>query len=185
MRRISGTIIILFIFITSCATTTLLSTWRDDGYGGPVKKVLIMGVAEKPSMRKVFEQEFVNQLKERGVEAVASYWTIPSDKMMDKNTVQLKIQDLNVDSILITQLVETKTVTSYYSDWYDHYTQSYGRRFVDQVVNLETSLYEAETGKLVWSALSETVIMEEDSRYRKVKSFIKTMVNNMSKEKLI
>lgn len=185
MSRLFSPVIIIFLLVTSCAKTTLLSTWRDDSYSGNINRVLIIGGSEKPGMRRIFEQEFANQLKSHGIYALPSNHIIPSDKMLDKEAVLSKIKDLNIDAVLVTRLVEKKTVGTHYADWYDPYTKSYGRTFVDNIVNLETNLYDTRTDRLIWSALSETMIMEEDSIYKKLKSFIKIMVNNLSKQKLI
>lgn len=174
------------LIIPSCTkTTTLHSTWSDEGYSGNIKKVLIIGASENEGTRRVFEREFVNQLKPHGVESLPSNEILPAEKMLDKETILSKIQDLNIDAVLVTRLVEEKTQTVYYAGWYDGYKQSYGRSFKDQIVNLETSLYEVKTEKMIWSALSETVLMEGESVYKEIRSFIKIMVDNLAKEKLI
>ncbi len=82
--------------------------------------------------------------------------------------------------MLGTTVVEKKTARTCQSSWYNNYTSSYGRTFVDNYFNLETNLYAAETEGLVWSALSETVIMDEDSNYERIKAVIKVIVEMLS-----
>jgi hypothetical protein len=171
--------------MNSCAQTKLISSWRDDSYRGNIKKVIIIGAAEKPGLRKIFEQEFSNQLKAHGIIALPSNQIIPSDGMLDKQIILSKIKDLNVDAVLITRLVEKRTKMTHFPNWHDYYTGSRGRVFKDEIVNLETNLYEIKTEKLVWSALSETIFLEGDSVYKEIRSIIKVVVNNLFKEKLI
>jgi hypothetical protein len=173
------------LILTSCAQTTTLSAWKDESYGGQIKKILIIGASEKPGVRRMFEQEFANQLKPYGITALPSNQILPADKMLDRETIISKIEGRGIDAVLVTDLVERKMVKTYRSDWYNHQTRTYGRYFEDEIVNLETSLYDVKTEKLVWSALSETTIMEEDSTYGKIKEFIKSMVEKLSKNKLI
>jgi hypothetical protein len=162
-----------------------MSTWRDDSYSRQFKKIFIIGAAERPNIRRIFEREFAARLRYHGVAAIPSHKILPSDKMLDKNTILSKIEDQNIDAVLISRLVDKKTVSTYNHDWYDYYSDRYGRRFTDKILQVETSLYDTRTEKLVWSALSETVLMEEADFYHEVKSFIKVMVKNLSKEKLI
>ena len=177
--------IISLLLITSCASTKLYSVWRDEGYRDHIKRVFIIGVSPKPVIRRIFEREFVNQLKSHGVDAVASNQVIPSDKMLDKETIVSKIKDLDIDTVLITRLAEKKTITTYVRDWYGYYSGNYGRVFKDELVSLETNLYEVRTGKLIWSASSETILMEGRSIYRNIESLVKVMVKHLSEEKFI
>ena len=180
--------IISLLLVTSCASTKLYSVWRDEGYSGHIKKVFIIGASPKPVIRRIFEREFVNQLKSHGVDAVASNQVIPSDKMLDKETIVSKIKDLDIDTILITRLAEKKTITRDFSDWYGYYgyhSRLHKKVFKEELVSLETNLYEVRTERLIWSASSETVLMEERSIYRNIQSLVKVMVKQLSEEKFI
>ena len=176
---------ISLLLMTSCASTKLYSVWRDESYSGKIKKVFIIGASTKPDIRRIFEHEFVNQLKSRGVDAVASNQVLPSDKMLDKETIVSKIKGLDIDAVLVTRLVEKKTIVTQYGGWYDNYYGSYARTFTDELVSLETNLYEVWAEKLIWSVLSETVLKEEHSSYRPMKSLVKVMVKKLSEEKFI
>jgi hypothetical protein len=159
--------------------------WRDEGYSSHIKKVFIIGVSPKPVIRRIFEREFVNQLKSHGVDAVASHQVIPSDEMLDKETIVSKIKDLDIDTVLITRLAEKKTTTTYFNDWYGYYSGSHRIVYKEELVSLETNLYEVRTEKLIWSALSETVLFQELSIYKKIQSLVEVMVKHLSEEKFI
>ncbi len=184
VRMICLSAIFFSIIITSCATTTLLNVWKDDNYTGNIKKVLVIGTAEKQGVRRIFEREFVSQFKTYGIEAVPSYEYIPADKVLDKNAIISKINELDIDSVLITALVGKKTVERYIENWYSYHSGVYSHLAKDEIVHLETNVYDAGTEKLIWTALSETILMEEESAYGKIKPFVKTMLNKMSEGKI-
>src|SRR5215475_8176370 len=68
------------VFLASCASTTLQSTWMDPSFtGGPFKKVFVMGLAPNETSRRVFEDIMVARLQAAGVQAVPAYQFIPED----------------------------------------------------------------------------------------------------------
>ena len=78
------------LMLAACASTTLTNSWRDPAYKGPLlKKVMVMAVSTQPSVRRVFEDEFVSELKAAGVEATASYTLIGQDGKADEATCQV------------------------------------------------------------------------------------------------
>jgi len=184
-----------FLSITSCATTNLTSVWKDVNYRGSISKVFVIGVSEKAGVRRIFEREFVNQLKSRGISAVSSNEFIPYEKVLDKDIVIAKVNDLNIDKVLITQLTNRKKVEylpaghgSAYDVWYSYRELDYKASCktgyaCKELVALETNLYNVSSEKLIWSALSETSV--EDGQYNLIKSFIKAIIDNLSKEDLL
>src|SRR5512135_1558724 len=96
------------MIMSACTTTALTSVWRDSAYrGGPLKKVLIIGVFKSPSVKRFFEDEFTRQLKARGVEVVPSYTVFPEeDEILSKETIVDKIKELKMDSVLVTRVVD-------------------------------------------------------------------------------
>lgn len=176
---------LLSFILTSCSSTSEISTWKDKSYSGNVKNVLIIVVAEKPGIRRVFEREYMMQLKNRGVNAVPSYEIIPADKMMDKDTILSKIKGMGIDSVLVTSLVSKTRITTYHPGWYGHYSNAYGRKFTDDIVNLETNLYDVKSEKMIWSILSETTIMQGESSFKKIQPFVETILKNLSENNLI
>ncbi len=184
--------IISLLVVIACATTKLTSVWKDETYQrGPVKKVFVMGFAQKPAIRNLFEDEFVKQLKARGTDAVASYTVIPFDQMLEKETMVSKIKDLRTDAVLITRVVGRRGIRTYDpgGTWYDHYnksfryTQSPGYATEEDVAVLETTLYETRTEKLIWSAQSESLAMGVDRK--RIRSFVKLMIEKLIEDKLV
>jgi hypothetical protein len=191
---------LIAMLVTACATTTLTSVWKDPSYHVQPRKIMVIGVAKKPVNKRIFEDEFVRQLKARGTDAVAGYTVMPDEKQVDHAVIAAKVKEQGADAVLISRLVSKKTVhtyvpgsvtypPSYYGNWRDYY--GYGSQAVytpgytaeDEYALMETNLYDAGNDKLIWSAASETEIRGSDQN--QIKSYIGVMVNAMAGQKLL
>jgi hypothetical protein len=63
------------------------------------------------------------------------------------------------------------------------YTRDPGTSSTNTTVRLETNLYDAKTGKLIWSGQSKT--MSKDSTDKIINEVIKAVINNWQKNKII
>lgn len=188
-------LILAAMLVTACSTTQLNSAWKDPSYKSRPAKIMIIGVAKKPLKRRLFEDEFVAQLKAHGTEAIASYTVLPDKKQDDQAAIAAKVKELGADTVLITRQVSKKTVKTYvpgtiyypppyYGTWPDYY--GYGYRYMyspgyiaeDEFAVIETNLYETRNDKLVWAASSETVM--SDTNQSLIKTYIGVMVNAMA-----
>ncbi len=60
--------------------TKIVQQWQDPAYtGGPMKRVLVIGITREGTVRRVFEDAFCTQLRARAVECVQSYTLVPED----------------------------------------------------------------------------------------------------------
>ena len=194
MRNPISSLVFMAMFLAACATTQLTSVWRDPAYQSRPAKIMVIGLAKNPINRRLFEDEFVRQLKSNGTDAIASYTVIPDKKEGDEEAVARKVAELGADTVLITRLVSKKIVQvyvpgtayyppPYYGRWPDYY--GYGYRYMytpgyiaeDEYAVVETNLYEAKTDKLIWAATSETGIY--GSNQNLIQNYITVMVNNM------
>ena len=195
LRNPFGLLILAAMLVTACATTQLNSVWKDPSYQTRPARVMVIGVAKKPLKRRLFEDEFVVQLKAHGTEAIASYTVLPDKKQDDQVVIAAKVKELGADTVLITRQVSKKTVKTYvpgtvyypppyYGTWPDYY--GYGYRYMyspgyiaeDEFAVIETNLYETRNDKLVWAASSETVM--SDSNQSLIKTYVGVMVNAMA-----
>jgi len=188
--------LIMLFLLSSCATTTTTNVWRDQTYGGPVKKILVMGISQKKGIQRFFEDEFVRQLRQRGTDGVAGYTVLPYDEKMDKDFIAAKARESGADSVLITRPLSREMQRTYvpgqvyavpgsYSRWGSYYGHAYSPGYVveDEYVYIETNLFDVATEKLIWSTQSETVVLASDQEL--IKSFISTTVSQLSSDKLI
>jgi len=193
-------LIFVAILVSACATTQVKSVWKDQSYQARPARIMVIGVARNPLSRRLFEDEFVAQLKARGTEAIASYNVLPDKQRDDQGAIAAKVKELGADTILITRLVSKKIVQTYvpgtvyfpppyYGTWPDYY--GYGFRYMyspgyiaeDEYAVIETNLYESRNDKLVWAASSETVM--SDSKQSLIKSYIAIIVNTMAGDGLL
>jgi len=198
------------LLLAACATTQVNAVWKDPSYQTRPAKILVIGVAKNPINRRVFEDEFIAQLKAHGTNAVASY-TVLSDKMQaDREEIAAKVKSIGADAILITRLVSKKTVQTYvpgtayaypyyrpyayhppssYNYWPDYYGSGYRYMYTpgyiaeDEYAVIESNLYEAKSDKLVWAASSETGINNFDKSI--IGNYISVMVQNMMSQGLL
>lgn len=189
-----GILILGTMLVTACATTELTSVWKDPSYQARPAKVMVIGVAKNPINRRLFEDEFVLQLKSHGTKAISSY-TVLSDKLQEnQEAIAAQVKALGADTVLISRMVSKKTVQfyvpgtayyppPYYRTWPDYY--GYGYRYMyspgyiaeDEYAVIETNLYETSDDKLVWAATSETSL--NNSIQNMITTYIGIMVNKM------
>lgn len=188
-------IVLCSLLLTSCATTTLTAVWKNEDYkGGQIDKIAVLGIAKIPVVRNLFENEFVRELKARGVDAIPTYPVIPTVQLADRDLVVAKVKTLGTDAILATRLLDRKTVEtyvpqvyavpSYYGDWERYYDfVSTGYTVQEEFAYLETNVYDIKTGQLIWTARSETSLASRDESV--IKSFIKVMVDRLTADRVI
>src|SRR5579872_6266080 len=98
-------------FLSSCASTTMESVQRaPDFHSTQIRKILIVGIAQTPGLRESFEDEFVKQWRERGVEAVASSKVLPADTPLDKAGVAPIAKAQGFDSVLVTRVLRRQQI---------------------------------------------------------------------------
>lgn len=201
-------------FFTGCATTQISSAWKDPEYTGTPHKIMVIGLAKKPAIRRMFESEFVTQLKARGVNAFASY-TVLSDKLESNNSViAAKMKEQGADVMLITRLTSKKTVqtivpgtittTPTYAPgtmhsmhtmhprdgrWPDYYRSGYETLYTPSYI-AEDEYAVAETN--LYSAKDDKLIWSATSETEiggsnqsLIKSYVQVMVDTMVEQKLL
>jgi len=199
MRRLA-VLLALPLLLVSCATTKVNSVWKDDAFQKQVSKVLVIGIIRNPTKKRMFEQAFARALKERGADAVEGYAVLPADGKVGREALEATIKKNGIDGVLISRLVDKKTVATYvpgttympppyYNGWGSYYDRSYavvynpGYTVNDEFAVIETNLYDANSGKLVWSVSSDTHIASPDADL--IKSFVKVMVESLEKSQIL
>ena len=192
MRLFHCSILLIAFLLTSCATTTLTSVWKDESYQGQIHDVFVIGVAKKYSNKRIFEDEFVKQLNAHGVNAIQSYTVFPFNEMLDKEAIISKMKELGMNTVLITNVVD-KERRVYTETWYTAYSYRYDYRpyrntqYAENVYSLETKFYDLSTEKLIWSALSETFLIDDITidYGEEIRSFINVMVKKIKEDNLL
>jgi hypothetical protein len=119
------------------------------------------------------------------------------EQLPDRELVKSKIKTTGADTVLVSRLIDTKTIESYmpgqtynvpslYNDWGSYYDILFaGSAYTDdiQVAYIETNLYSLKTEKLIWSAHSKTERTEGEQQL--VNTFINIMINKLSSDRII
>ena len=189
-----------FLF-ASCATTTVMTdVWKDKTYQGKPQEIVVIMVAKSPDVRNLFEDRFSAELDDRGNNAFQSYTIIPMEQLRDKELVKSKIRNSGADTVLISRLVDTKTIESYrpglitvipvvpdyYYGWWGYYNvvfADYGYTGDVTVAYIETNLYDVKTEKLIWSGHSKTERTYGEQEL--ITAFIQRMIKKLSSAGLI
>jgi len=173
-------IAILVLVAGGCASTRLVDAWKDESYAKvPIQKVFVVMTSEDERSRRMAEDSFVHAFRTAQVEAVAGYTLLPGNAEINNETISQAIKGKGFDIVLITSHQETETSSVYVPGevrtevvtgpgYGGHRAGRYGYggrreyRTIEQpghyqeqkVVYLETSMYETNEGRLIWSARS-------------------------------
>jgi hypothetical protein len=197
------------IMLCSCAATSVKETSKAPDYsGGPVRKVAVLAVEERGMYRQALENRFNNQLKAGGQEALVTHELLSLPEIKEnKQAAAERIKKAGADTILIVRLVDRKTysrevratsapfvpvvtgVDSYYG-WYDYYSVAYMDMGTvwgsdEQKIYLDTSLFDLNTGKKVWSCLTETVLKENMDRLDEADTLVAKVLSVARKDGLV
>ena len=188
--------IIFLMILSACATSALTSVWEDSAYkGGPAKKILIIGVFKDQDEKTSFEDEFQRQLKAAGTDAVVSHTVFPEEDIIDREAIKSKVKELNVDSVLVTRVMDVKNAGGFETypsrvdaggggSFYDYYVMCCQTMVSEgYVLVLETKIFEGKSDKPIWSALSETSL--QYSRESTFRVFIESAIKNLRTKHLI
>jgi hypothetical protein len=208
MTLVAACLASLFVLpLAGCgASTKLTNVWTAPGFQeNSLKKLMILAIAPKPSVRMTFEDTFAAALREKGVDAVPGYQVL-GDGPIDSAMVVNAVTQGGFDGLFITRLVDKQMVETYYAPsttvvagpspayyggWYGYYSVGYsyvsspGYTVQNMVVNLETNLYRTADSKLVWSALSESWLEQTGSPGGEIKPFVTQLVYGLENSKVV
>ena len=186
-----GYLFSLAFLIISCTGTEITQKQVDDTYQGkPVSNILVIAITGNEHNRRSYEKKFVARLKSVGVDAFASEEAIPMppDLQLKKETILNAVNQYENDAVIITQLIGKEKEDVYTRGGatrigFFSYARDPGYSSTSTTVRLETNLYDAKTGELIWSGKSKT--MSKDSTDQIINEVIKAVIDNLQKNKLI
>ena len=170
---------LLILILSGCSSTTLVSSHKTEGI--PPKQygvILVVGMSENPQTRVAFEEIFSDEMRKRGLKAISSY-TIKSLKGKPSRADFVEaMKKEGADGLLSSHLLDIKvkrdkkagfvmTDRGIYDDFYDYYDgywggigtyATYESKPVDEILSsvttIETTLFDAGTGRIIWSGRS-------------------------------
>ncbi len=204
------------LLVVACGSTTqLTNVWTDPRFEtNSLRKLMVIGIAQSPTMRRLFEDRFAAALKAQGIEAEPSYRLV-GDGNLDSARVRAEMHATGCDGVFVTRIVDQTTVRTYYPptpsyvgapyrhgwygsypsyghySWYGYYSLGYsylgtpGYTVENQVVNFETNLYRVSDGQLVWSALSQEWLAQSDTPGTEVDPFVRQLVSALLSSRIV
>ena len=162
------------------------------------KKVMVIGVARQSSIRRSFEDEFVNQLKAAGVDAVPGYQYIQEEGQVGEERLRQAVAQAKADAVIITRLVKREEKTQvtpgfyqppaglgfygwYSAGWVGYYEPP--RVYQYDVYTSETSLYDTVKNQVVWTGTAETTAPGDIDK--EIKNYAEIMISALKEKKLI
>ena len=198
-----GVATVVAAVLASCAASSrLTSSWADPAASGRTyKKMVVVGVTPQAAMRRMYEEAFASQLKQRGIDAIGSYALVGEGKL-EKEAAEAKIRESGANAVIVTRLVDQETVqeyyppsyttvaapSAYYGGWYGYYSMGYtymsspGYVAENKVFRLETNLYDVGESKLMWSGLTETTLAQGESAQGEIQPVIAALLGDMEKK---
>ena len=152
--------------------TTIPAAWQNPEYtGDPFSKLFVVGVGRNGAYRRLYEDNMVRALEGQGAMAQASWVVFPENGKLDAAKLARAIVDGNFDAVVITRLLSVDEEVEYVparpatsSDLYmSGYDEAYAvnsdpAHFTTHTTyRVETALYSARDGIVVWLAHSDTV----------------------------
>lgn len=160
-----------------CASNSgLVNMWRDPSYSEPpMRKILIVAMTRNSARRRILEDAIGRELDKRGVDAVPSYEPFPG---APPDTMQIEdaVRSGNYEGVLLSSRLRTERSTNYVpgyvttqpvtrvSPWTGRYRTYWvdvmqpGYTEEEVTVRHEVELWSMrEGGRLVWTAIGETV----------------------------
>ncbi len=171
------------VLFTSCSSgTKVIATWKNEQIRmRSIEKILIIGVAKDPWVRKMFEGELKEELEDYNVEAVSSLEIVSPDEKITKENFDLYFEKEWFDAVIVTRMVaeniNKETVYNYtpsyglyggygFYGYYNYsvgYMNSPGYLVETKNVNLETNVFDVRTKQMAWSTISESFDVEKAS----------------------
>jgi hypothetical protein len=181
--------IVALALFAACSSTSLTGVYVVPGFTGPpFKKLMVIGLGASEGGRAQFENTVADRLATHGVLAVASNNVIAASGDVTRDAVRAWVQADGYDAVLVTRLVDTQKQTTYrpptYTDFYGYwgsygsYVTSPGYVLETTTLIIETTLFDASTGKVVYTARSKS--FQPSSREQVVKELSSLLVNDLT-----
>jgi hypothetical protein len=191
------------ILFTSCSSgTSIIATWRNEQVSiKNIKKILVIGIAKDPWVRKMFEGELKDEFLANGVEAVSSLEIVSPDEKISKENFGLYFGNKGFDAVVVTRVVAEKidkqqiyNYTPTYGlyggyGFYGYYSYSYtylntpGYMVETRNINLETNVFDVKSKQMVWSTISESFDVQKASDV--IHPLVRLIVDKMAEDGLI
>jgi hypothetical protein len=177
------------------SSTKIVKTWRDPSFAGPIdfKRTLVVAVDPDHYARNTAEDTIVERIGPQ--RSVAAHNVLSDGERQASKQVLAKLDEAGIDGIVTLAVVDRRTIVSRDTSaatsepFYSYYDRSAAFLMSDagakasSVYQVETRIYAVKGGRLLWTALSDT-IDPKDTRTA-VLQIAKAVGAELRKEKLL
>jgi hypothetical protein len=179
--------------VAACSTpTTETGVWKSPTYAaGPMRNIAVFAGRVDATQRHMLEDGLVSALSSYSVRATPSYALFGDQVPPDQASIRAQLRTSGYDGALVSTLqgVSERTLVAPDTDWGAGFYGAYwgpGAAVytqTDQFVKFETTLWDPNTGKMVWSTTTQTENPTSGKDF--VSSLSKTIVPTMAKAGLL
>jgi len=222
MRQTGILLILISILFVGCGPSTkLVRSWiNEEDTPKSYEKLAVVAILPNTSSRYLIERAIVSDLKDDGIKSIPTYEIFPlagrlgdlgdiiKDKEELKKRVVQKVEEHNIDALMIISVFNVEKEQRYVSDrnymmggtgyygtpymhgaYYNYYAYSIGTvydtgYYVDDITYfMECNLFDVASEELLWTGRTKTVRMEsveEEAIY-----FSEVVVKDILKKKVI
>ena len=201
--------VLTVLFLVSCSSTRIVDTLTNQEHlNYKPKKVLIVGVTENLTARRLFESKLKDEFTARGINAVESYNVFKPTFTNAKQTEEeideevKRVSNNGFDSVLISAVKGVDEKVTYSGDAYrtNYYWRRFGRYYYlyqdvyfdrgyyekYNVYHIEASLYnlkENNDKSLVWVASYD--IVDPNTINTTINDYVNAIIKSLEKENII
>jgi len=202
-------LIIVAVSLQGCYSTSVSASWMSDNHDARnFKKLLVIGMSTNVAARATFEDELVYFMRLKGINAIAASSIMAPDRAalaQSEEEQKKRLVDNGFDGVFSISLLEKNNTTKYvagtttyapvsfyggyYGSYYSYNSHMYsnvyqpGYYVASQEIILNSSLFDVNSGDLLWSAQSDTI--DPSSTDNAANSYAKSMVNHILKQHII
>jgi hypothetical protein len=151
---------------TACSTpTTETNVWKSPTYeAGPMKSIAVFAGRVDATQRHTLEDQLASALNAYGVHAIQSYTMFGDQTPPDQSAIRATLRTNGYDGALVSTLqgVSEQVLVAPDTDWGGGFYGAYWGpgapvyAQTDQFVKFETTLWDPNSGKMVWSTITQT-----------------------------
>ena len=173
MRPLRHSLLLLVAaaLLAGCASTTLTNAWFDPSYaGGPMRKILVVGVGGTLDTGRTLEDIFAQKLTAAGVQGIPGYQFLPDAARQNEPSWNAGVAASGADGVLVVRLLGVDTRTQVYTTmvpgpgfYYGPYPGIWGPAMYPvpevsqyQIAHVETTLFDTKTHHVVWGGTTQT-----------------------------
>ena len=159
------------LLLAACTTTKVLNEWRNtDGADTRFGHLMVVALFKQDQTRRMFEDEFAWQISNTGAMVTRSYNLVPSLNENTTGRIATIAKTMGTDGVLVIRMVNCRQPAQIAADnalpfstdlrgflehyWKDNYDPL--DLTSNAVMTVESRLFDAKSGKLVWSLATES-----------------------------